>query len=202
VIGGIIQGIFTATEGAAVAVLYALILAFIYREIKLNQLLMICGEALRGSSYVLFLIATSSMMAYAMTLTGIPQTIAQLVLGVSDNMIVVLLVMNVILVIAGTFLDITPAVLLFTPIFLPIAQQFGIDPVHFGIMLIFNMALGNVTPPVGTVLFVGCAVGKVSIEQVVPKLLPFFLLLFILLLVVAYVPSISLFLPRFFGVMS
>ncbi|NIZ40723.1 TRAP transporter large permease [Entomospira entomophila] len=199
VMGGIVGGIFTATEGAAIAVLYSFILAILYKEVKIGDLPKIFGESLRNSSYILFLIATSSMMAYAMTLTNIPSAIVGMVEGVSSNPIIILLMMNVTLVLISTFLDITPAILLFTPIFLPIAQQLNMDPVHFGIMLAFNMTLGNITPPVGTVLFVGCAVGKVTIEEVVPKLLPFFLLLFVLLLVIAYVPSISLFLPRVLG---
>lgn len=201
VIGGIIGGIFTATEGAAIAVVYSLVLAFLYKEIKSKDLLVIFGEALQSSAVVLFLIATSSMMANAMALTGIPNAISNIVLSISDNKYVVFFVMNIVLLIAGTFLDLTPAVLLFTPIFLPIAQKFGMDPVQFGIMLIYNMGLGNMTPPVGTVLFVGCKVGGVTIEQVTVKLLPIFLAVIVGLMMVTYIPSLSLALPKMFGLM-
>lgn len=201
VIGGIIGGIFTATEGAAIAVVYSLILSFLYREIKKEDIIVIFGEALQSSAVVLFLIATSSMMANAMALTGIPNAISNIVLSISDNKYVVFFVMNMVLLVAGTFLDLTPAVLLFTPIFLPIAMKFGMDPVQFGIMLIYNMGLGNMTPPVGTVLFVGCKVGGVSIEQVTVKLLPIFLAVIVGLMMVTYIPSLSLALPKMFGLM-
>jgi tripartite ATP-independent transporter DctM subunit len=196
VIGGIIGGIFTATEGAAAAVLYSLILAFVYKELKWRDILPIFGQSLRSAAIILFLIACSSIMAYAMTLTGIPQTIAKLVLQISDNKYIVFLTMNLIMILVGTFLDITPAILLFTPIFLPIAEQYGMHPVHFGIMLIFNMGLGNITPPTGTVLFVGCSVGKVTIEAATRRLLPMFAALIIGLMLVTYIPALSLTLPR------
>lgn len=202
VIGGIVVGIFTATEGAAIAVAYSLILSLFYRELKLKDIPTILGKSLQGSSMVLFLIATSGMMAWVMAYAGIPQFIAKTLLSLSSNRIVILLIMNLCLLIVGTFMDLTPAVLIFTPIFLPIVQTLGMNPVHFGIMMIFNLGIGNMTPPVGSVLFVGCSVGKVKMQELIPFMWPFFIAVIIALMFVTYIPGISLILPSIFGLIK
>ncbi|MGL4524217.1 MAG: TRAP transporter large permease [Spirochaetia bacterium] len=196
VIGGIVTGIFTATEGAAVAVAYSLILSFTYRTLSIKDLWQCLVSSGLTSGIVLFLIAASSVMSWVLSLTGIPQAITQAMLSISDNKIVLLLLMNLILVCVGTFMDITPAILIFTPILLPVATQIGLDPLHFGIMMVFNMCLGNITPPVGSVLFVGVGVAKIKLEPVVKQLVPFFIAIFIALLLVTYIPALSLFLPK------
>jgi len=200
VIGGIAVGAFTATEGAAVAVLYSFVLSLMYRMASLQEYL----EALKSSAItscsILFLIAASGIMSYVMTIAGIPDVIAETILTF-DNPIVILLVMNVCLLIIGFFMDLTPAVLIFTPIFLPIATEIGIHPVHLGIIMIFNLGVGSMTPPVGSVLFVGCAVANLRIDQVVRPILPFFFATSAALLLTTYVPWITLALPRFLGLM-
>ena len=198
VIGGIIAGVFTATEGAAVAVLYSFILSIIYKLTTLKDYKSILIDSTAMSASILFLIAASGIMSYTMAYTGIPDAISEFVLSL-NNRILILLVINILLLIIGTFMDLTPAVLIFTPIFLPIATSLGISEIHFGIILIFNLAIGNMTPPVGSVLFVGCAVSKISIEKVAKPLMPFFLILVVDLMLVTYVPAISTFLPHLFG---
>ncbi|MFC0271808.1 TRAP transporter large permease [Metabacillus herbersteinensis] len=199
VIGGIIGGVFTATEGSAIAVVYSLLLSFIYRTIKIKDLPRILLESTKTTSIVIFLIGVSSIMSWVMAFTNIPGIIADALLGFSDNMFVILLIMNIVLLIVGTFMDPTPAVLIFTPIFLPIALSFGIDPVHFGIMIVFNLSIGTITPPVGPVLFVGAKVANLKIENVVKPLLPFFAVTILVLLLVTYIPQLSLFIPELFG---
>ncbi len=199
VIGGIIYGAFTATEGSAIAVVYALLLSFIYRTIKVRDLPRILIESTRTTAIVIFLIGVSTIMSWVMAFTGIPQLIADMLLGFTDNMIVILIIMNIVLLIVGTFMDPTPAILIFTPIFLPIVLQFGMDPVHFGIMVVFNLSIGTITPPVGPVLFVGARVAKMKIEQVIKPLIPFFAVTVAVLLLVTYIPALSLWLPSFLG---
>lgn len=201
VMGGILLGIFTPTEAAAIAVVYSLILAFAYKQITLSELPRIFADTMLSAATILFLIAASGIMSWIMAYTGIPQAISEMIMSVSNNRIVILLIMNIVLLFVGTFMDLTPAVLIFTPIFLPIATSLGIDPVHFGIIMIFNLGIGNVTPPVGSCLFVGCGVGKVTIEQVTKYLMPFFISLVVALMFVTYIPAISLFLPRLTGAM-
>lgn len=202
VIGGIIGGVFTATEGSAIAVVYSLVLSFIYRTIKIKDLPAILLDATRTTSIVLFLIGVSSIMSWVMSFTNIPKLIADLLLSVSDNVIIILLIMNLILLIIGTFMDPTPAVLIFTPIFLPIALDMGIDPVHFGIIMVFNLSIGTITPPIGPVIFVGVRVAKLRIESVIKPLMPFFIVSIVILMIVVYVPSLSLWLPEFFGLIN
>jgi tripartite ATP-independent transporter DctM subunit len=156
-------------------------------------------ETVEMTAVIMLVIATSTILSIVMSFTGIPEAISSGVLGLTDNPIIILLMMNVILLIIGTFIDLAPAVLIFTPIFLPIVSSFGMDPVHFGIMMAFNLCIGNITPPVGGALFAGCSVGKVSIEQVTKPLFPFYGAIFIVLLLVTYIPEISLFLPKLFG---
>ena len=202
VIGGIVSGIFTATEGAGVAVLYCLILSVIYRNLTLKGFVKILLDSAKTSGIILFLISASSAMSFVMAYAGIPAAISNALMAVSDNKYVIFLLMNIILMVVGMFMDITPAILIFTPIFLPIAQSLGMSDIQFGVMLIFNMCLGNITPPVGSVLFVGCGIGDVSIEKVTPKLIPYFAVLFALLLLVTYVPALSLGIPSLMGLIK
>ena len=199
VIGGIVAGIFTATEASVIAVVYALALAFAYRELKLSSLPSVFLDAIGTISIVVLLIATSIALSWVLSFENIPQGITNLLMNTSDNKIVLLLIMNLILLFVGVFMDMTPAVLIFTPIFLPIMQQVGVDPVHFGIVMIMNLCVGLCTPPVGAVLFIGCSVADVKIEQVVKPLLPFFLAMLLTLILVTFLPVLSLWLPKLLG---
>lgn len=199
VIGGIIGGIFTATEAAAVAVLYALILGFVYREVTVKDLPQIFLDASATTGIVMLLIATSVGMSWIMAYENIPQNVTAALVALSDNPIIILLIINVILLAVGTFMDMTPAVLIFTPIFLPIAIQLGIDPIHFGIIMVLNLCVGLCTPPVGSVLFVGVGVAKTSIASVIKPLLPLFIAMVVALFLVTYMPWLSLWLPGVFG---
>lgn len=199
VIGGIVGGIFTATEGAGIAVLYCAILSLIYRSVDFKTLMKILLDSANTSGIILFLIAASSAMSWVMAYTGIPNAISNAIMSVSDNKYVILLLMNVVLLIVGTFLDITPACLIFTPIFLPIVTSLGMNLVQFGVVLTFNMCLGTMTPPVGSVLFVSCGISKLSIEKVIRTLIPYVVAQIILLLLVTYIPAISLALPTAMG---
>ncbi len=200
VIGGLIAGYFTATEASAVAVLYCLVLAFIYREIKWKDLPDVILKTISTTAIVMLLVATSMGLSWIMSYENIPQTVSAGLLNISDSPIVILLIINMILLFVGIFMDMTPAVLIFTPIFLPVVtQQLGIDPIHFGIILIMNLCVGLITPPVGTVLFVGCSVGNVKIQSVIKPLLPMFAAMIISLMLVTYIPVLSLWLPRLFG---
>jgi tripartite ATP-independent transporter DctM subunit len=197
VMGGIIGGIFTATEASAVAVVYTLFLAVIwYSEITWRQLPTIILESAVTTSIVLLMIGCSIAMSKAMAFADIPYAISDILLGLSDNPLVLLLIINIALLIVGTFMDMTPALLIFTPIFLPVVTDLGMDPVHFGVMMTFNLCIGICTPPVGSALFVGCSVGGVKIGDVIKPMLPFYAVLVGLLLVVTYIPQISLFLPQ------
>ena len=201
VIGGIVSGIFTATEGAGVAVLYCLVLSIIYKSITFKSFLKILENSAKTSGIILFLIAASSAMSFVMAYSGVPAAISNALLGISTNKVVIFILMNLILMVIGMFMDITPAILIFTPNFLPIARSFGMTDIQFGVMLIFNMCLGNVTPPVGSVLFVGCGIGKVSIEKVTPKLIPYFIALIVLLMLVTFIPALSLAVPQLMGLL-
>jgi tripartite ATP-independent transporter DctM subunit len=196
VIGGIVAGYFTATEASAVAVLYALILALLYKEITVKDLPAIILRSIRTTCIVLLLVATSIGMSWIMSYENIPQNVSSGLLSLSDNPIVILLVINFILLFVGVFMDMTPAVLIFTPIFLPIVSaQLGMDPIHFGIVIVLNLCVGLCTPPVGSVLFIGCSVANLKIEQVIRPLLPMFIVMFIVLMLVTYIPTLSLWLP-------
>ena len=202
VIGGILKGVFTATEGSAIAVVYSLLLSFVYRSIKPNQLPKILLDSARMTAIVIFLIGVSSIMSWVMAFTNIPSIIAEGLLSITDSKIAILMIMNVVLLLVGTFMDPTPAVLIFTPIFLPIAQTFGMHPVHFGIMMVFNLCIGTITPPVGPILFTGCKIGGVTIEQVFKRLLPFFAVTAAILMLVTYIPAISMALPSWLGLIK
>ena len=196
VIGGILKGVFTATEGSAIAVVYSLVLSFIYRALKPKDLPRILLDSARMTAIVIFMIGVSSIMSWVMAFTNIPQIIANALLSITSSKIIILLIMNVILLVIGTFMDPTPAVLIFTPIFLPMAESFGMHPVQFGIMIVFNLCIGTITPPVGPILFTGCKVGGVTIEQVFRRLIPFFIVTAVILLLVTFLPELSLTLPR------
>jgi len=197
VIGGIVAGFFTATEASAVAVLYALILALLYKEITVKDLPAIILKSVRTTCIVLLLVATSIGMSWIMSYENIPQNVSSGLLGLSDNPVVILLVINLILLFVGIFMDMTPAVLIFTPIFLPIVTaQLGMNPIHFGIIMVLNLCVGICTPPVGSVLFIGCSVANLKIEQVIKPLLPMFIIMIVVLMLVTYIPSLSLWLPN------
>ena len=196
VIGGILKGIFTPTEAAAIAVLYSFILSVIvYRQIKLRQLPEIFKQTGITTAVVMLLIGASSGMSWIMTMANIPQSVSSGLLNLSDNPIIVLLTINLLLLFVGTFMDMTPAVLIFTPIFLPVVTSLGIHEVHFGIMMIANLCIGLCTPPVGTCLFIGCGVGKTTIAKVTRTMLPFFAAMIIALMLITYLPKVSLWLP-------
>jgi len=199
VIGGIVAGVFTATEASAIAVLYSMILGFIYKEITFKKLPNIFLNASATTAVVMLLIAASMSMSWALSFEHIPQEISSGLLSITDNKIALLLIINLILLIVGIFMDITPAVLIFTPIFLPIVTKLGIDPVHFGIIMILNLCIGLCTPPVGSVLFVGVGVAKTSIEKVIRPLLPLFAAMILALFLITYIPALALWLPGLFG---
>ena len=196
VIGGILMGIFTATEAAAIAVVYAFFLAVvIYREISLREIPEILLQSGITTAIVMMLVSASSAMSWIMTMANIPQTVSTLLLGLSDNPILILLTINLILLGVGTFMDMTPAILIFTPIFLPVVTSLGMHPVHFGITMIANLSIGLCTPPVGTCLFIGCGVGKTTIAKVTKKMLPFFGMMIFSLALITFIPASTLWLP-------
>ncbi|WP_409969288.1 TRAP transporter large permease [Bengtsoniella intestinalis] len=195
VIGGILGGVFTATEGSAIAVCYSLLLSAIYRSIKITDMPRILLDSVKTTAIVEFLVCVSSIMSWVLSFAKIPQMISDGMLQLSENPIVILLIMNVILLFVGTFMDPTPAVLIFTPIFLPIVQSFGMSAVHFGLMMVMNLCVGTITPPVGAILFAGCRIGDVKIEQIVKPLLPYFFVVVVCLLLVTYVPLFSMGIP-------
>lgn len=199
VIGGIIAGYFTATEASAIAVLYTLILSLIYKQIKPGDLPGILLRTVGITSIVLLLVGTSMGLSWVMSYENIPQSVSEGLLAISSNKIVLLLIINMILLFVGIFMDMTPAVLIFTPIFLPVVIDLGIDPIHFGIIMVVNLSVGLCTPPVGSVLFIGCSVAKISIEKVIRPMLPLFAAMILVLMLVTYFPQISLWLPRVFG---
>ncbi len=199
VIGGIIGGIFTATEGSAIAVVYALILGILYRNITWKSFWNIVVESAKMSGMIVFLIGVSNIMGWVMAFTQIPQAISEVLLGLTNNPIIILLIMNVILLIAGTFMDVTPAILIFTPLFLPIVKTFGMDPIQFGLILVYNLCIGNITPPVGNTLFVSIKVGNTTLAKVMPYMLMYYAAILIGLLLVTYVPAVSLGLPQLAG---
>ena len=200
IIGGITGGIFTATEGAAIAVVYSLLLSMVlYKSIKIKDLPRILLEAVNMTAMIVFLIGASSIMSWILAFTNVPTYVTNIILGISSNPIVILLIMNVLLLVVGTFMDATPAILIFTPIFLPIAQNLGMDPIQFGIMLVFNLSIGTITPPVGNTLFVGCRVAKTKVEDAIKSILPFYAAIFTVLMLVTFIPQLSLFIPKLMG---
>ncbi|EAS2020955.1 TRAP transporter large permease [Salmonella enterica] len=202
IVGGIVQGIFTAIEASAIAVVYTLLLTMVfYRTLKIKDLPSILLQTVVMTGVIMFLLATSSAMSFSMSITNIPAAPSDMILGISANKLVILLVITVFLLIIGAFMDIGPAILIFTPILLPIMAKLGVDPVHFGIIMIYNLAIGTITPPVGSGLYVGASVGKVKVEEVIKPLLPFYGAIIGVLLLITYIPEITLFLPRLLGIM-
>ncbi|ECG1193963.1 TRAP transporter large permease [Salmonella bongori] len=202
IVGGIVQGIFTAIEASAIAVIYTLLLTMVfYRTLKIKDLPSILLQTVVMTGVIMFLLATSSAMSFSMSITNIPAALSDMILGISANKHVILLVITVFLLIIGAFMDIGPAILIFTPILLPIMIKLGVDPVHFGIIMIYNLAIGTITPPVGSGLYVGASVGKVKVEHVIKPLVPFYGAIIGVLLLITYLPEITLFLPRLLGIM-
>lgn len=199
VIGGIVAGIFTATEGSAIAVVYALILGICYRNITLKSFWRIAVDSAKMSGMIVFLIGVSNILGWVMAFTQIPQAISAALLGITNNEIIILLIMNVILLVAGTFMDVTPAILIFTPLFLPIVKTFGMNPIQFGLILVYNLCIGNITPPVGNTLFVSIKVGKTTLAKVMPYMLLYYVAILAGLLLVTYVPFVSMGLPDLAG---
>lgn len=203
VLGGILLGIFTATEASAIAVLYAFILAvLVYKEVKFKdipKILLQCGVT---TSVVFLLIGTSMAMSWVLAAENVPQNISAGLLALTDNKFVLLLLINLILLAVGTFMDMTPAVLIFTPIFLPIVTGLGIHPLHFGIIMIMNLCIGLCTPPVGTCLFLGCGIADTTVTRIIGKLLPFFVAMVITLFVCTYTPALAMWLPETLGLLK
>lgn len=202
VIGGILGGIFTATEASCIAVVYSLVLSAIYKSITVRQIPRILMEAARTTSVVMFLIGVSSVMGFVMSFAKVPAMVSEAMFSVTSHPVGLLLLIAVVLLVVGLFMDPTPAVLIFTPIFLPIVSEFGIHPVHFGIMMVFALSVGTITPPVGPILFVGAKVAGLGIEDVIRRLMPFFLVLILLLVMVIFTPSLSMWLPTQLGLVT
>ena len=199
VIGGIVAGAFTATEGAVVAVVYSLILSIIYKSITWADLKRIYADSAAMTGIIVFLIGVSSIMSWVISFVNIPAAVGDMLNGISTNKIVILLIINIFLLFVGTFLDTTPAILIFTPIFLPIGIQCGLSPVEFGIVIVYNLCIGTITPPVGNILFVGVKVAKTTIERVFKPLLPYYLVIIAVLMVCTYFPTVSSFIPELAG---
>ncbi|MBA3252850.1 MAG: TRAP transporter large permease [Pseudomonadota bacterium] len=196
IMGGILSGVFTPTESAAVACVYAFLVTFlVYRDYKWRELPRLVHRVVKTVAMVMMLIGFSVAFGYMMALMQIPAKVTAFFLMISDNKYVFLLLVNILLLLLGTFMDLAPMLLICTPIFMPVIAKFGIDPVHFGMIMILNLGIGLITPPVGSTLFVGCAIGKVTIEQVTKELWPFYGAMCAALLLVTYVPAISLWLP-------
>lgn len=202
IIGGILSGYFTPTEASGVAVIYAFLLATcVYKSIKLSDMKKIMVDAAVMTTIVMLIIGASSVLSFVLSFTGLPQAISNLMLGISDNKVVILLLINLILLIVGTFMDMAPALLIFTPIFLPVVKSIGMDTIHFGVMMVMNLSIGTITPPVGSVLFVGCSAAKLRIEDVLKHLIPYFAAIVTALLLVTFIPGFSLWLPSVLGLM-
>jgi len=202
IMGGILSGIFTASESAAIACIWAFFVTmFIYRDFKWNQLHILLFRTIKTVTIVMVLIAFAAGFGAVMTFMQLPTLITEAFTSLSDNKYVILMCINILLLVVGTLMDMAPLILILTPVLLPVATPLGIDPVHFGMIMLTNLGIGLITPPVGTVLFVASAVSKQKIEQVVSAMLPFYGMLFIVLMLITYIPAISLWLPRLMGVM-
>ncbi len=199
IIGGIIKGAFTATEAAGMAVLFSFILSFIYRELKLKDIPRILIDSVIPSAICLFLVACSGIMGWVLNYVSIPEMISDLILNASQNKIILLLLINLMLLIVGTFLDLTPALIIFTPILMPIFTQLDMHPVHVGIMMVFNLCIGLITPPVGAMLFISCSIADIPFQKIIPRILPMIIALIMSLGLITFVPEISLAIPRWLG---
>jgi tripartite ATP-independent transporter DctM subunit len=197
ILGGILSGIFTPTESAAVAVVYAfLVTMFVYRDMKWSQLPALIARVVRTIGMVMIMIGFSIAFGYMMAIMRIPAMATEFFISISSDKYTFLLYINILLLLLGTFMDLAPMLLICTPIFLPVIKTFGIDPVHFGIIMILNLGIGLLTPPVGPTMVVGCAIGKVSMEAVSRSILVFYIPMLIVLFLVTYIPALSLWLPR------
>ena len=202
IMGGILSGIFTATESAAIACLWAFFVTmFIYRDYKWSELPKLMYRTVKTVTIVMILIGFAAAFGAIMTYMQLPMRITEAFTSISDNKYVILMCINIMLLLIGTLMDMAPLILILTPVLLPVTNALGIDPVHFGMIMLVNLGIGLITPPVGSVLFVASAVSKQTIEQVVKAMLPFYAILFFVLMLVTYIPAISLFLPKLFGVM-
>ncbi|WP_224558031.1 TRAP transporter large permease [Pectobacterium versatile] len=201
IMGGILSGIFTATESAAIACLWSFFVTmFIYKDYKWSELPKLMYRTVKTVTIVMILIGFASAFGAIMTYMQLPSRITEFFTSISDNKYVILMWINIMLLLVGTLMDMAPLILILTPVLLPVAHSLGIDPVHFGMIMLVNLGIGLITPPVGSVLFVASAVSKQKIEQVVKAMLPFYCGLFFVLMLVTYIPAISLWLPKFFGV--
>jgi len=197
IVGGVLSGIFTATESASIAVIYALVVTcFFYRSMNWKNFVTATLGAIRTTAMVLLIIGSAASFAWLLALNEVPDRLFLLLQSVSDNPLIIMLMVNIILLFLGTFMDMSPLIIICTPIFLPVMVQLGMDPVQFGIVLMVNLGIGLVTPPVGTVLFVGCAVGGVKMEDTVRTIWPFYVVMVATLLLVTYIPAISMFIPK------
>ena len=202
VVGGIISGLFTPTEASCIAVVYVLALSFIYRTITVSMIPDFLLQTVKTTAMIIFMIGMSAIMGWIMAYAKIPNIIADSLLSITDSPVLIMIIMNVIMLLLGCVMDPTPAILIFAPIFLPIAMSLGFDVIHFGVLMVFNLCIGTITPPVGPILFVGCRIANMKIENVVRPMLPFFYILVAMLMVVTFVPDISLALPRLFGLVN
>ncbi len=199
IVGGILSGIFTATESSAIAVVYTVVIAaFVYRSLNWSKFVTATRNAVRTTAIVMLIIAAASAFGWLMAVAEVPLRMSEALLGISENPLVLFLIINLILLMLGTFMDMAPLIIITTPIFLPVATQLGMDPVQFGVVMILNLGIGLVTPPVGAVLFVGCAVGGITIEKSLRSIWPFYCAMLVVLLLVTAIPSISLALPGLF----
>jgi len=200
ILGGILSGVFTATESSAIAVIYTILVAvLVYRSLDWNGFITASINAVKTTAMILLIIGTAASFAWMLAVLEVPTLLSTTLLAISDNPLIILLIVNLILLVLGTFMDMSPLIIITTPIFLPVMVALGMDPVQFGIMLILNLGLGVVTPPVGTVLFVACAVGGIRIEDTLRSILPFYLVFLVVLALVTYLPSTTLLLPSLFG---
>ncbi|HSA47824.1 MAG TPA: TRAP transporter large permease [Candidatus Competibacteraceae bacterium] len=200
ILGGILSGVFTATESAAIACVWAFFVTmFIYRDYKWSDLPKLVHRTVKTVTIVMILIGFAASFGYIMTIMQLPDQVTTFFTTISDNKYVILFSINIMLLLLGTLMDMAPLILILTPILLPVVKDLGVDPVHFGMIMMVNLGMGLITPPVGSVLFVGSAVAKLPIETVVKALYPFFVALFLVLMLVTYVPGLSLWLPRAFG---
>lgn len=197
----VIGGVFSATEGSAIAVVYALVLAFCYRSINLKSLWKIIVDSAKMSGMVVFLVGVSNILGWVMAFLQIPDAVAAALLSLTSNKYIILLIINVILLVSGTFMDVTPAILIFTPLFLPICQSFGMSTIQFGLILVYNLCIGNITPPVGNALFVGIKVGRTSLSKVIPYMLMYYVAIIGGLLLDTFIPAVSTALPQAMGLM-
>ncbi|WP_108660132.1 TRAP transporter large permease [Acuticoccus kandeliae] len=200
ILGGITSGVFTATEAGAIAAVYALFLTMvIYREVRVKDLPNLMWESIVTTAVVLFLIATTSIFTFILTYENVPQWISENVLGLTDNRYLLLLIINILLLVTGLFIDLTPALIMLVPILLPLADAMGLDLIHLGVIMVVNLTFGLITPPVGTALFVGCRIARISMVELIPPLLPMLGAMLVVLMIITYVPATFMWVPRMFG---